>query len=38
MFPLGSGYVNPHIFADPDPDLGSQNVAYPTDLDSKPKH
>ena len=31
---LGSGYVDPHIFADPDP--GSQNLADPTDPD--PKH
>ena len=29
---LGSGSVDPHIFADPDP--GSQNLADPTD----PKH
>ena len=34
--PLGSGSVDPHIFADPDTDPGSQNVADPTDLD--PKH
>ena len=33
---LGSGSVDPHIFADPDTDPGSQNVADPTDLD--PKH
>ena len=32
--PLGSGSVNSHIFADPDP--GSQNLADPTDPD--PKH
>ena len=31
---LGSGSVDPHIFADPDP--GSQNLADPTDPD--PKH
>ena len=34
ILPLGSGSVDPHIFADPDP--GSQNLADPTDLD--PKH
>ena len=34
IFPLGSGSVDPHIFADPDP--GSQNLADPTDPD--PKH
>ena len=34
ILPLGSGYVDPHIFADPDP--GSQNLADPTDPD--PKH
>ena len=32
--PLGSGFLDPHIFADPDP--GSQNVADPTEPD--PKH
>jgi len=32
--PLGSGSVDPYIFADPDP--GSQNLADPTDPD--PKH
>jgi len=31
---LGSGSVDPHILADPDP--GSQNLADPTDPD--PKH
>ena len=31
---LGSGSVDPHIFADPDP--GSQNHADPTDPD--PEH
>jgi len=31
---FGSGYVDPHIFADPDP--GSQTLADPTDPD--PKH
>ena len=31
FLPLGSRYVDPHIFADPD--LGSQNVADPTDPD-----
>ena len=34
ILPLGSGSVDPHIFADPDP--GSQNLADPTDPD--PKH
>ena len=34
IFPLGSGSVDPHIFADPD--QGSQNLADPTDPD--PKH
>ena len=34
ILPLGSGFVDPHIFADPDP--GSQNLADPTDSD--PKH
>ena len=34
ILPLGSGSVNPHIFADPDP--GRQNLADPTDPD--PKH
>ena len=33
---LGSGSVVPLIFADPDPDPGSQNLADPTDPD--PKH
>jgi len=28
ILPLGSGSVDPHIFADPDP--GSQNLADPT--------
>ena len=32
--PYGSGSVDPHIFADPDP--GSQNLADPTDPDPKP--
>ena len=36
ILPLGSGSVDPHIFADPDPDPGSQNLADPTDPD--PKH
>ena len=31
ILPLGSGSVDPHIFADPDP--GSQNLADPD-----PKH
>ena len=34
ILPLGSGSVDPHIFADPDP--GSKNLADPTDPD--PKH
>ena len=34
ILPLGSGSVDPHIFADPDP--GSQSLADPTDPD--PKH
>ena len=34
ILPLGSGYVDPHIFADPD--SGSQNLGDPTDPD--PKH
>ena len=34
ILPLGSGSVDPHIFADPDP--GSQNLADPMDPD--PKH
>jgi len=33
---LGSGSVDPHIFAEPGPDPGSQNLADPTDPD--PKH
>ena len=33
FLPLGSGSVDPHIFPDPDP--GSQNLADPTDPDSK---
>jgi len=33
FLPLGSGSVDPHIFADPV--RGSQNIANPTDLDSK---
>ena len=36
ILPLGSGSVDPHIFADPD--LESQNVADPTDPDPDPKH
>ena len=31
ILPLGSGSVDPHIFGDPDPDPGSQNLADPTD-------
>ena len=34
ILPLGSGSLDPHIFADPDP--GSQNLADPKDPD--PKH
>ena len=30
--------MDPHIFADPDPDPGSQNLADPTDPDPDPKH
>ena len=33
---VGSGSVDPHIFADPNPDPGSQNLADPTD--PNPKH
>ena len=36
ILPLGYGSVDPYIFADPDPDPGSQNLADPTDSD--PKH
>ena len=35
ILPRGSGSVNPHIFAHPDP--GSQNLADPTDPDPDPK-
>ncbi len=42
ILPLGSGSVDPHIFADPDPDPGGQNLADPTDpdpdTDPDPKH
>ena len=34
ILPLGSGSVDLHIFEDPDPDPGSQNLTDPTD----PKH
>ena len=34
ILPLGSGSVDPHIFADPDP--GSQNLADSTDPDTDP--
>jgi len=34
ILPLGSGSVDPHMFADPDP--GSQNLADPTV--PNPKH
>ena len=30
--------MDPHIFADPDPDPGSQNLADPTDPDRDTKH
>jgi len=30
--------VDPHIFADPDPVPGSQNLAVPMDPDPDPKH
>ena len=33
ILPLGSGSVDLHIFADPDSDPGSQNLADPTDPD-----
>ena len=33
ILPLGSGSVDPHIFADPDPDPVSQNLADPMDPD-----
>ena len=33
---FGSGSVDPHIFADPDP--GSQNLADPVDPVPDPKH
>jgi len=36
ILPLGSGSVDPHIFAGLDPDPGKQNLADPTDPD--PKH
>ena len=36
ILPLGSGSVDPHIFADPDPVPGSQNLADPTDPDPDP--
>ena len=36
IFSLGSGSVDPHIFADPDLDPGRQNLADPMDPD--PKH
>ena len=38
ILPLGSGSVDPHIFADPDPDPGSQTLADPMDPDPDPKH
>ena len=36
FLPLGSGSVDPHIFADPD--SGSQNLADQTAQDPDPKH
>jgi len=36
ILPLGSGSLDPHNFADPDP--GSQNLADPADPNSDPKH
>ena len=36
ILPLESGSVDPHIFADPDPE--TQNLVDPTDLDPDPKH
>ena len=36
ILPLGSGSVDPHIFADPDPNPGSQNLADPMDPDLDP--
>ena len=30
--------MDPHIFANPDPDPGSQNLADPTDPDPDSKH
>ena len=36
ILPLKSGSVDPHIFADPDPDPGRQNLADPTDPDPDP--
>ena len=33
---LGSGSVDPHIFADQDHDPGSRNLAYLTDPDPDP--
>ena len=38
ILPLGSGSVDLHVFAVPDPNPGSQNIADPTDPDSDPKH
>ena len=34
MLPLRSGSVDPHIFADPDLDPGSQNLVDPADPDT----
>ena len=35
ILPFGSESVDPHIFADPGPDPGSQNLADSTDPDPK---
>ena len=36
ILPIGSGFVDPHTFADPDP--GRYILADPTDSDPNPKH
>jgi len=38
ILPIGSESVDPHIFADPDPDPGSQNLFDRTDPNLDPKH
>jgi len=38
IMPLGSWYVDLYIFADPDLDPGSQNLADPTNPDPDPYH